>query len=78
MFLVTAVHVELANALYRQFLLLELDLIGVRSKLVGKVPYVVRERSGKKDDLRRLRPRQEASKIRYQSSKRHCSSNITF
>jgi hypothetical protein len=65
-FLVTAIHVELANALYRQFLLLELDLIGVRSKLVCKVPYVVRERSGKEDDLRRLCSRQETSKIRYQ------------
>jgi len=60
--LVTAVHVELANALYRQFLLLELDLVGVGSKLIGKVPHVVGERSGEEDDLRRLCPRQKASK----------------
>lgn len=66
MFLVATVHVELTNALYRQFLLLELNLVGTRSELVGKVPHVVRERSGEEDDLRGLCPRQETSQISYQ------------
>lgn len=64
MFFVTTVHVELANALYRQFLLLKFNLIGVGSKLVGKDSHVVRERSGEEDDLRELRPRQQTSKTK--------------
>lgn len=73
MFFVTAIHVELANAFYRQFLLLELNLVGVGRKLVGKVPHVVRERSREKDDLRRLGPRQETNNTRYQQSRKATS-----
>lgn len=47
MVLVFAVHVELLDALYREFLLLESDLVRLWGESVGKVPHYSRESGGK-------------------------------
>ena len=61
-----AVHIELLDALYRQLLLLELNFVGVRSKLVREVPYSVRECCREEHDLRRSVLGQETiAKIRW-------------
>ena len=50
-FFILAVHVELLDTLYRQLLLLELDLVCIRSKFVREIPYAVREGGREEDNL---------------------------
>jgi hypothetical protein len=55
MLLVLAIHVELADAVNAEFLLLELDFVGGGREFGGEGPDVVREGGREEDDLDRVR-----------------------
>jgi hypothetical protein len=54
MLLVLAIHVELADAVNAELLLLELDFVGGGRKFGGEGPDVVREGGREEDDLDRV------------------------
>lgn len=58
MFLVPAVHVELTDTVDAQFLLLELNLVGIGCEFGGERANVIWEGGGEEDDLNGLAARQ--------------------
>lgn len=59
MFCIPTVHVKLPDIIDTEFFFLKLDLVGFGSKFRGKVPNVIWERGGEKNDLD-TGPRKEA------------------
>ena len=51
MLFISAIHVELLDIVYRDLVLLQLDLVGIGGKLVREVADVVGEGGGEKYDL---------------------------